>query len=128
MNQTTNKPTNPSTKSSNKSTPSTFVPGQNPSFGQKPLVVTNKEGVKIKLYLNGSTSEFSTIVKFIDKRSGKRIDIPLKDSISYWKMGFGTDQANLDASSLVSMFLKLPPMVANALGTFLKQIGTLEFF
>ena len=36
-------------------------------------------------------------------------------------MGLGTDSANLDAASIVSMFLKLPPMVAEGLDLFAKN-------
>ena len=101
-------------------------PGQ---FSPSPLTVTNQKGVNIKLFLDGSTSEFSTLVKFVDKRTGRRIEVPLSKNFSYWKMGLGTDSnANLDAASIVSMFLKLPPMVAEGLGSFLQRIGTLNFF
>ena len=101
----------------------------NQNMVPKPLVVTNQAGVEIKLYLDGQTSEFATIVKFVDKKTGRRLDIELSENLSYWKMGFGTDStANLDASSIISMFLKLPPMVAGALGSFLKKIGTINFF
>jgi hypothetical protein len=125
-NNNSNKNNNKNKDNKKVDTSSLFTP---PSSGTKPLEVTNQNGVNIKLFLQGLTSEFNTIVKFVDLNSGRRLDIPLKDSFSYWKMGFGTDStANLDASSIVSMFLKLPPAVAGALGTFLQKIGTLNFF
>ena len=100
-----------------------------PAPRRTPLVVTNQNGVSIKLFLEGLTSEFNTVVKFVDNTTGYRMDIPLADTFSYWKLGFGTDSsANLDAASIVSMFLKLPPALGGALGTFLQKIGTLNFF
>jgi len=102
------------------------ITDKDPSGGLK---ATTGNGVNINFYLIGKIYNFSGRVTFHDLETNRTLPNLLSKSLAYWQVDLRADAtARIDAAALFSLFAKLPPQVADTLGSVLKNIGSIDAF
>jgi hypothetical protein len=87
------------------------------------------QGISISLALDGNVSEFSSYVRFNDLNDSRRLEFPLSERVSLWKVGITTDaKARIDAPAIFALLTKVPAAVSDALGAILKSLGSVDLF
>ncbi len=95
----------------------------------KGLKATTGTGLAINFYLAGKVYDFSGTVKFDDLLTNRKLEPSLSQPLKYWQLALRTEAtARIDAAAIFSLFAKLPPQVADALGSLLKNIGSIDAF
>ncbi|MEI8026810.1 MAG: hypothetical protein WCI18_10730 [Pseudomonadota bacterium] len=99
---------------------------RDPSNGLK---ATTGTGLAINFYLAGKVYDFYGTVKFDDLETNRKLEPSLSQPLKYWQLALRTEaSARIDAAAIFSLFAKLPPQVADALGSLLKNIGSIDAF